>query len=157
MESLAIIVACFVFAGLAWGLFVSHPTLRIVCLIALIGSTAVLLAALAKNPPWLVLADNALNLRCYPLGPKGEVGKVKQMVAPLEYLDRIWVGRARDYPSGLLMNHPDPKSFPRAKVMVIWLRNESDPYLMREFSWLSTTEDLLERLQEYGIRVERVF
>lgn len=153
-ESLAVVVVCFVFAGLAWGLLVSLPALRIICLIILIASAVILIRLLAKNPPWLALANRTLKVRCYPLGVNGELGKAKQLVAPLESLERVWVGRVRDYPSDLLMNHADSRTFPWATTMVIWLKGEDNPYLIREFSWLSETERLLDHLRSFGIRIE---
>ncbi len=153
-EGVAVIVVCFMFAGLAWGLLASHPVLRIICLLVFVTGAAILIVTLAKNPPWLVLANKTLEARCYPLGTNGELGKPKQMVTPLERLERVWVGRARDYPAGLLMNHADSRTFPWARTMVFWLKSENDVYLIREFSWLSETERLLDQLRESGIRVE---
>lgn len=154
VESLAVIVVCFVFAGLAYAVLASQPALRIVCVVGLIIGASALIIILAKNPPWLVLMNQSLKARCYPLGSNGELGKPTEMVAPLERVERVWVGRPRDYPSDLLMNHADSRTFPWATTMVLWLKSENNPYLIREFSWLSETERLLDQLRAFGIRVE---
>jgi hypothetical protein len=154
IESLAVSVACLLFAELAWVSLASHPALRIVCVAGLITGAVALIIRLAKNPPGLVLMNQSLKARCYPLGSNGEVGKAKEMVAPLERVERVWVGRPRDYPSDLLMNHADSRTFPWATTMVLWLKSENNPYLIREFSLLSETERLLDQLRAFGIRVE---
>jgi hypothetical protein len=154
VEAIAVIVVCSVFAGMAWSLLAPHPMLQIICPIVFGTGAAILIITLAKNPPWLALENKTLKFRCYQLGANGELGKAKQMITPLERLERVWVGRARDYSSGLLMSHADWKSFPWTKIMVIWLKRENNPYLIREFSWLSATEEFLKQLRASGIRVE---
>ena len=155
IELFTVTMVCFVFSWLALVLLTNQPVIRIICVVALIIGSAFLIIPLAKNPPWLVIANKTLEVRCYPLDLNGGLGKAKKMIVPLERLERVWVGRVRDYPSGMLMNHADSRTFPWAITMVIWLKNENSPFLMREFSWLSAPEEFLKQLRTYGIRVER--
>lgn len=155
VESLTVVVVYVVFSGLAWALFADLYALRIISLIVLFACAVAAIAAVAKNPPLLMLANNTLRVYSYPLGIYGEMGKAKQLENHLENVERVWVGKARDYPSGLLVNHLLYwRGFPRATVMVIWLKGENNPYLVREFSWLSRTAEFLEQLRASGIRVE---
>jgi len=52
------------------------------------------------------------------------------------------------------MNRADTNTFPWMITMAIWLKSEDNPYLVREFYWLTETERLLDDLRTFGIRVE---
>ena len=128
--------------------------LKTICVIGFITFAAVLIFTLAKNDPWLVLVNKTLEARCYRLDLNGRRGKANLMVIPIERLERVWVGTPRDFPSELLIQNFDWRTYPNAVTLLFWLNSERDPYQVREFSWLSETAEFLERLRARGIRIE---
>src|SRR5260221_2875003 len=153
IKILPFVTICLFLAVLAsFQLASSLPKILLLAVLTITG--VVFMITLTKNIPRAVLCRGTLSIWCHRSEQGGISKRAEQLRIPLHQIDRWWVGKPKDYQAAWPCPGFEWRSYYFSKTMILWLKGKSEPYELREFSWLKDTDKLLNAMESRGLAVE---
>ena len=98
--------------------------------------------------PSIILSDEKLlKIRCRPALAHRIAHMPVWIELPIRELEKVWVGKPNDFPTGLLMNTFESKSYPDMRTLLLWKKANPDPFVHRDFGMLRNADELLSVLR----------
>lgn len=111
--------------------------------------------SLLQNRAMIVLDERGIAFRCRKIDANKFIWKTIWLNVTLDQIDYIWVGRANEYKTGVLLQKFESRGYPNENTLVIQLKDTHEAFQMREFSWLSNTNRLLDALNTWKVTIKR--